>query len=133
MPSYQKNAFLLTCMILCLALLCALWLVISYAHDDSDVSGRIADIYQDGELIMSLPLDPDAEPRTFTVTAGEEDFNEIRIIDGHIGVISASCPDKLCIRQSLQNNSLLPIICLPNKLVIQIREEDNITTDIIAY
>ncbi|MCM1044611.1 MAG: NusG domain II-containing protein [Candidatus Gastranaerophilales bacterium] len=129
LPSYRIIAFFLSGLILCIAFACVCRIGTALYRDrpDAAASPRIvtADIYQDGSLLMSIPLDPNAEIQTFTVSFGEADYNEIQIENGRIGVLSASCPDQLCVRQGFQDSPLLPIVCLPNRLTIQIRETDD--------
>lgn len=96
-----------------------------------------ADIYQNGNLIASISLDEVREPYRFTVTGDGDCSNEIEIRPGSIGIISANCPDKLCVLQGFISDSRLPITCLPNRVVILLRpNKDNeleITPDIITY
>ncbi len=126
---YQKTALLLIIALSILALCCLLWIW----QGTNDNSGKLtADIYQNGRLIQSISLDSVEEPYTFTVTGDNDCRNEIEVRPGSIGIISADCPDKLCVHQGFIDTSLLPITCLPNHLVIQIRTED-ITPDIITY
>ncbi len=80
-----------------------------------------ADIYQNGELVKSLPLENDTENYTITIYTADGGSNVIEVRGREIGIISADCPDKLCVRQGFRHDSLLPIICLPHRLVIQIR------------
>ena len=105
----------------------------------------IADIYQNGILIQSIPLYEVTEPYTFIISGDNSCMNEVSVCPGSIAIISADCPDKLCIHQGVISNSLLPITCLPNRLVIQLRASDmpvsanspgttaSITPDIITY
>jgi len=103
----------------------------------SPKGGLIADIYQSGELIASIPLNEVRETYRFTVTGDEGHVNEIEIRPGSIGIISADCPDKLCVRQGFISDSRLPVTCLPNRVVIRLRpQEENretISPDIISY
>lgn len=100
-----------------------------------------ADIYQDGVLLESINLSAQTDVRQLTVTNTNGNVNQVEIRPGSIGILSADCPDKLCVHQGFISTSLLPITCLPNKLVIQIRYEnteingdsDKITPDIITY
>ena len=92
----------------------------------------IADIYQDGNLLSSIPLDDVTVPYSFTVTGINGCVNEIEVRSGSIGIISADCPDKLCVHQGFISNNRLPIVCLPNRLVIQLRESD-FAADIVTY
>ena len=64
--------------------------------------------------------------------------NEIEVRPGSIGIISADCPDKLCVGQGFISDTRLPVTCLPNRLVIQLRPvsgtaEDTAVPDIISY
>lgn len=82
-----------------------------------------ADIYQNGKLLQSINLTSVTEDYTFSVTDDAGNSNEILVCPGRIAVSSASCPDKLCVRQGYLSTSRLPITCLPNRLVIQLRQE----------
>lgn len=97
--------------------------------------GLVADIYQDGELILSIPLDEVEESYRFVVDGMNGGRNEIEVRPGEIGMAWANCPDGLCIRMGFRHNSLLPITCLPHKLVIQIRtgDRDGDLPDAIVY
>lgn len=61
---------------------------------------------------------------------------EIPINDTNIAVIEngsvymkyASCPDKLCIHQGKISDSSKKIICLPNKVVIEVTKKSEIDT-----
>lgn len=120
-PSWKKAATAITVflLVLCLASLLALLL-----PPKRNVS-YIADVFQNGNLIMSIPLDDTAESRTFTVTGENGCVNEIQIRSDSIGIISADCPDKLCVGQGFIRTSGLPITCLPNRLVIQLRPSED--------
>lgn len=83
-----------------------------------------AQIFQNGELIKSIDLNQVKESYTFTVTGDNGCTNTIEVRPQSIGIISADCPDKLCISQGFIHNSLLPVTCLPNRLVIQISSSD---------
>ena len=98
----------------------------------------IADIYQDGNLIMSIPLEDIPVSRSFTVESADGGTNRIEIRSGSIGILSADCPDKLCVKQGFIKDSRLPITCLPNKLVIRLRPAPDSSgepqdPDIITY
>ena len=50
----------------------------------------------------------------------KESFIEIK--DGEVSVKEADCPDKICVNHKKISNVGESIICLPHKLVIEIRE-----------
>jgi len=100
-----------------------------------DNGGYIADIYQEGTLIMSIPLAEVHDSRTFIIEGKNGCTNEIEVRPGSIRILSASCPDQICVRQGFISNSRLPITCLPNRLVIQLRPAGSLAEDpdIISY
>lgn len=98
----------------------------------------IADIYQNGILIQSVPLYEITTPQTIIVEGENDCVNTIELCRNSVAVLSADCPDKLCVKQGHIKNSKLPITCLPNRLVIQLRavgeeKSNTITDDIITY
>jgi hypothetical protein len=104
----------------------------SQKSSDSYVSGTVAEIYQNGELYQTLNLDSCGD-MSFTIYGDDGCFNTIQVQDGYIGITSASCPDKLCVHQGYINTSLLPITCLPNRVVIVVNGSEDAGTDILTY
>lgn len=131
--NYITSAIFISLAVFLLALICLIWIAFHSSINPSDTESRTADIYQNGILLESIPLTAGQESYSFTVTGENGCFNEITIRDGCVGISSASCPDKLCVHQGYINSSLLPIVCLPNKLVIQVRESESDDWDIMAY
>ena len=131
----NKNAALLT---IFLAALCVGSLVCLLLPSESSDT-YIAEIYQNGNLLMSIPLNHrQTETRTFTIEGENGCFNEVEIRQDSIRILSADCPDKLCIRQGFIHNSRLPLTCLPNRLVIRLRpvsddESRGWTPDTVTY
>lgn len=90
----------------------------------------IAEIYVDEELVREIDLSFDRDEEiTISSQYGE---NILSVKKDSISVKSASCPDKLCISQGEITNSTKPIICLPNKMVIKIRDNKNSDIDMIS-
>ncbi|MDR0197055.1 MAG: NusG domain II-containing protein [Oscillospiraceae bacterium] len=77
-----------------------------------------ARIYKNGELIYTVYLSRVAEPYEIDVGG----VNTVEVRKGEIGVIHASCPDKLCVRTGFVSGAV-PIVCLPNRLEIRIRDD----------
>ena len=90
--------------------------------------GLIAHIYQDGHLIKSIPLNEVKASYTFTVHSENGGSNVVEVRQGAIGIITADCPDQICVHQGFISSTTLPITCLPHRLVIQLRKE-NMTWD----
>lgn len=82
---------------------------------DGDV---IAEIYLDGELVRRIPLSEETLPYTFETEGKDGIINVISVDGGRICVSHATCPDGLCVKQGWRSGGSTPIVCLPNKLVI---------------
>ena len=81
--------------------------------------GSVACIYQNGELIRQIHLDTVTSPYELTVTNGDGE-NVISVEPGRIRVSQASCPDHVCVDTGWISDGVIPIVCLPNQLVIRI-------------
>ncbi len=85
-------------------------------------SGTVAVLTVDGEVVDTVDLAAVAVPYEKTVETpwGQ---NTVRFSHGAVAVISADCPDKLCVEQGTIEDSAIPIVCLPHRLVITIADE----------
>lgn len=70
---------------------------------------------------MELDLEQVDEPYSFTVDGPGGFSNTIQVEHGRIRVESAGCPDQVCVNQGWISDGTVPIVCLPNKLVIEIK------------
>ena len=84
-------------------------------------SGTVAAVYVDGELYDTFDLTAAVIPYEVTVTT-EYGVNTLRIRHGAVEVAAADCKGQDCVRQGSIRDSLLPIVCLPHHLVIQIED-----------
>ena len=105
---------MILCAITAILALLSIFLVIS------DRKGsKKAYIYSEGELIRTVLLDEDTG---FTVST-EKGHNVITVRNGKIGVTEADCPDKTCVHTGFTDNPFLPVICIPHRLEITVRDE----------
>ena len=72
----------------------------------------------DGAVIKELPLNQDAE---FTVPGYQGGINSIMIRNGSVLVSDADCPDKLCVKMGRINRAGETIVCLPHRVVVEIK------------
>ncbi len=83
------------------------------------IADSVACIYSDSELIKTIELHND-DDYTFVVTNKDGKENTVQVKNGTIGVISADCPDKICVNTPHISDGLQPVVCMPNHLVIHI-------------
>jgi len=93
-------------------------------------SGHVVSIYHQGRLIERINLDTVTTPYEFTIESDLGAYNTISVERGRICVVDASCPDHVCINTGWLSNGTIPIVCLPNELVIQ--AESDQTVDVSA-
>ncbi len=95
--------------ILCLGIGGCLWVM-------SRPQGTWVEILQDGTVVERIDLSK-AEDQTIQVEY-EGRINEMKIENGRICVSRSDCRDHTCVAMGWLQ-SYLPIVCLPNHLVIQ--------------
>lgn len=101
-------------------LIIAVSALVIFFHRSLPKTAKTAQILQNGEVVRTVDLDTD-EPYEFEIDS-DNGHNTIRVENGKIGVIDADCPDKICVRQGFIDNSALPIVCLPHKLLVVITD-----------
>lgn len=85
-------------------------------------SGATVVVRSDGKVYGTYSL---YEDQTIEVLNGNH-INKIIIKDGHVQMIEANCHNQLCINQGSISKGNQAIVCLPNRVVIEISggEED---------
>lgn len=112
----QNRVWLLIIGAIVLLSLAALFLIQHFKE-----TGDRVEIYQDSVLIYSLPLNKD---KTIRIPSKNGGYNIVTISNGQVRVSEASCPDQVCVRHGPTCVTKDPIVCLPNKLVVQVITAD---------
>lgn len=94
----------------------------TYVASTKVPGAHIAVITVDGQEVRRIDLDRVEKPYEFRLDINETDYNIIRVEPGRIRVVDASCPDKLDVKQGWISDSTRSIVCLPNRMVIQIKD-----------
>lgn len=86
--------------------------------------GGSAVVFVDKAEYASYPLDVDGEYEIKT----KKGSNVLVISDGKADMVEADCPDKLCVKQKAANKNGETIVCLPHRVVVEIRsgEKDDL-------
>ena len=82
-------------------------------------TGAYAQVRVDGTVVATYSLDED---RTETIQGVNGGTNLLVIQDGTAEVTEASCPDGLCVGMGKISKNGQSIICLPNKVVVEVVE-----------
>ena len=118
----RKNDIILAAALIVIAAL--IWLFIYMARSE----GAYVTVTVNGEVFGQYPLDTDAEIRI----GDGESYNLFIIKDGSAEIAEASCPDKLCVNQGKISFDGQSIICLPNKVVVEVRGGEKSDYDAVA-
>lgn len=110
-------AVLSVAIVLC-GLLIAWLLIVSH-----DTGGTIAKVYQNNAVVHQVDLSQVRESYTYRVEGENGAYNEILVEPGQISCKEANCPDQICVKAGVINSDLLPITCLPHKMIVQIEME----------
>ena len=81
-------------------------------------AGAVVEITVDGELYGSYALDKN---QTVDIIVGETKTNTLVIQNGMADMTEADCPDQLCVHQKAISRTGETIVCLPNKVVAEVK------------
>ncbi|MDD2446725.1 MAG: NusG domain II-containing protein [Tissierellia bacterium] len=99
----------------------------AFSKDEKYVSIQV-----NGEEIKRFIFDSKLVGQTIPIET-EYGYNLVEIGDKEVRVIEADCPDKIDVKQGYISNIGETIVCLPNRLVIEIKGIENSSeTDIIV-
>ena len=120
----KKNDRLLIVVLLLLALVS---LAAMKIYQKKSTHDAMAVVTVDGEEYGQYPLDEDAE---VTIPAGGDNYNVLVIKDGYADIIEATCPDKICVDHAKINGNGQTLVCLPNKVVVEIVNQDEEASEV---
>ena len=83
-----------------------------------------AKIYQAGILLYTIPLYEVKDDYELSIEGEHGEKNIILVSNGKISVSEANCPDHVCVKRGLVDYSDIPIVCMPNQLVIQFEKDE---------
>ncbi len=81
------------------------------------------EIVQDNKILYEIDIS-DIEFQKIKIETKDGSWNDVLIENGKIFVKDADCPDKNCCRMGYLDNLHNPIVCLPHKLVIRYKDEN---------
>lgn len=116
--------------IIFLALLFAAVLVVAafvYLHGGKQ--GERVEVTVGGEVYGTYPLAENAE---IPIVIDGNTTNLLVISGGMADMTEADCPDKLCVHQKAISKTNETIVCLPNKVVVQVIGTEESGFDTIA-
>lgn len=86
-------------------------------------NGTYAEITVDGKIYRKIPLSEHSGDEQIDIKTAYG-YNIIEIKDKSIKVIDADCRDKICLRSGFISEPGQIIVCLPHKLMIEVKSTD---------
>lgn len=120
----KKNDWILIIAIILIAVI--FWFVHTELLQDE---GSYVTVSVDGKVIQQYSLEDDINVEIKGVNKG---INRLIIKDGKAKIIDANCPDKLCVHQKAISKDKETIVCLPNKVVIEVHAKKQQEYDAIV-
>lgn len=114
---FKKNDYIL------ITVLFSFLLIICFVLHYTKEKGTIAVVYYKSKVVRTIPLDTDIKKYE---VMGENGKIKIMAGNGKIKVEDENSPLHLCSKQGWIDSSTQTIVCLPNKIVIQIEDEQEL-------
>jgi len=108
--------------IVILAALAAVLALLSFFSLTAKKEGKTVQILQDGVVIEEIDLSAVTSERSFTIEWTGGGSNLITVQPGRIRVTEADCPDRVCVDQGWLSDQAAPIVCMPHRLMIRIKD-----------
>ena len=86
-------------------------------------------VTMDGNIYKTFQLNQNT---TFTIEGENGTYNTFKIKDGYVDMTDASCPDKICVHHKSIHYNHETIVCLPNKVVLEVHSGEESNVDMIA-
>ncbi len=97
-------------------------IIFAYRHN-KHYDSTYATIKIDGKIDREINLSSDNVDNSFTINT-QHGFNTISVKNGSISILDADCNDSVCIKQGEISNVGETVVCLPHKLIIEIKGDD---------
>lgn len=130
--SYFKRIYILSGILVAIFLL-SIATALLLQHNST--KSTIAQIYVDGKLYTEIDLSS-CDDKIITVINSANAVNTIEVKDHDIRMLSSDCKNQLCIHQGWAKKIAVPIVCLPNNIVITVTthsDKENNSLDAVTY
>ena len=112
-----------------IAVLAVLIALLFFLQHFTGNKGTYVIITQNNEIIGQYSLYQD---HTFSVSTSDNHSNTVHIQNGQVWIEDSDCPDQLCVKQGSISHNGESIICLPHKLVIQVKAAQDNNIDSVS-
>lgn len=105
--------------------------IIVYSSAKTKYQSQYVEISVKGDLYKKIPFNSNTEETIDLKTDLGE--NVIKISKGFVQILEADCPDKVCVKDGSISKPGQSLVCLPNKVVVEIKGIKNAETDDVSF
>lgn len=105
--------------------------ILLYSSAKNKYQSKYVEISVKGNLYRRIPFNGSTEEVIDLKTDLGE--NIIKISNGSVQILDADCPDKICVKDGYISNPGQSLVCLPHKMVVEIKGIKNQEIDDTAY
>jgi hypothetical protein len=105
--------------------------IIVYSSAKTKYQSQYVEISVKGDLYKKIPINSNTEETIDLKTDLGE--NVIKISKGFVQILEADCPDKICVKDGSISKPGQSLVCLPNKVVVEIKGIKNVETDDVSF
>lgn len=87
----------------------------------------------DGKEIKTFDLSDNSQAYTYRYEDKDGDYNLIEVKGNRIRIKEADCGDQICVRRGWIDQSGETIVCLPHKLLIEVKSSDGGESGSVIY
>ena len=98
--------------------------------NDASLSRTYAVIQVDGKDYKEVPLSGHHGTDTIPIKT-DKGYNLIVVKDESIGITEADCPDKICISEGFVSKPGATVVCLPHKVLVEVKSAGGDEPDVI--
>jgi hypothetical protein len=102
----------------------------AFINSHRNFNNKYVEIEVKGKLYKKLPLDNSSNERIQIQT--DLGYNIVEVSAGKVRIIDADCRDKICIQDGTISKPGGMLVCLPHKVVVQIKGQ-NSDTDALSF
>ena len=103
--------------------------VFGYQRANAESADKIAVVSVDGNVVKEFVLKEDGKTETYVFHDDHGHENVILREGSQIRIASADCDDQLCVRMGAKDDVGETIMCLPNRVLVEVRGADGAATD----
>ena len=105
--------------------------IIVYSSAKNKYQSQYVEISIKGDLYKKISFNSNTEETIDLKTDLGE--NVVRISKGFVQILEADCPDKVCVKDGSISKPGQSLVCLPNKVVVEIKGIKNAETDDVSF